>query len=808
MTPGTVEQALQTALVHHQAGRRAEAEAIYREVLAEFPDHAGALHLLGVLAGQAGSTDSAIELIGRAVAIKADVPQYHSNLGEFYCRAGQWDRAIGSLSRAIELKPDLAVAHGNLGNALKAAGRRNEAIAAYRRAIALKGDDAAVQSNLGVVLQQEGHWDEAIAAYRRAIALEPALAEASYNLGTTLRLLGQLDDAITAFSRAVALRPDFAEAHGNLGRALLDAGRIDEAVDALRRAIEAERDDPLAYYQLGNALRQKGQDEAAIAAYRRAIELKPDHALAHNNLGVALEEAGRLDEAVAAYRRAIDLEPGLAEVHYNLGGAWKRLGQMDEAIAAFGRAIELRPDHAESYNNLAGALHDIGRLNEARDCFRKAAELNPQSTAAASNLAFTSYYDPDLDAQAILDEHRRWARRYAEPLADQVRPHLNDRTPERRLRVGFLSPDLCFHPVGQALHPLFLHHDRRHVEFVGYSDVRAPDRYTEQFKSLSEEWHDIVSLSDSQVADRIRADRIDILVDPTLHCAGNRLLVFARKPAPVQVTLLGPPTTTGLTTMDYRLTDSYLDPPGVSDADYTEQSVRLPHSFWIFPVPEQSPPVSALPVLSNGFVTFGCLNQFAKVTRPALDLWVKILKLLPGSRLVLQSPPGSHQGAICALFQQGGIAPERLDFVDRAPRFEYLRRFQNIDLGLDPFPYNGHSSTFDPLWMGVPVITLAGRTVVGRAGVSILSNVGLTELIAHTPEEYIAIAVALARDPARLAGLRAGLRQRMQASPLMDGAQYAKDVEAAFRGMWLKFCEGRGNKSEIRNPKSETNPKF
>ena len=266
------------------------------------------------------------------------------------------------------------------------------------------------------------------------------------------------------------------------------------------------------------------------------------------------------------------------------------------------------------------------------------------------------------------------------------------------------------------------------------------------------------------------------------------MLVFARKPAPVQVTMLGLPATTGLDTIDYRLTDPYLDPPGASDADYSEQSIRLPHCFWIFQPPEDSPAVTALPAERNGFITFGCLNQFAKVTPPAWKLWVEILQTLPCARLIIQAQPGSHRDAVRALFRQGGIAETRLDFAARGPRRTYLERFQELDLGLDPFPYNGHTSTLDALWMGVPVVTLSGRTAVGRGGVSILANLGLPELVARTPEEYVAIAVAWARDRVRLAALRGGLRQRMEASPLMNGRQFAADVEAAFGWMWKAWC--------------------
>jgi len=696
MTPITIDQAIQLALGHHRAGRLAEAEAIYRQVLARVPDHGNALQLLGVLAGQAGHIDVAIDLLGRVIALEPTVAEHHSNLGEFYRRAGQWDRAIASFRRALELKPGLARTHHNLAIALRAQGRRGEAIAAYRRAIALNPDDADLHGKLGIALQETGQLEEAIAAYRRAIAL------------------------------------------------------------------------------------------------------KGDDAVVHNNLGIALEEQGRLDEAIATIGRAIELNPRYAQAHANLGVALHRAGRLDEASAACNRAIELKPDDPAAHNNLGNALREAGRIDEAIAAYRRAVALKGDEAVAYNNLLFTIHFHPDQDAQAILAENRLWAARFAEPLAAEIRPHTNDRAPDRRLRIGFVSPDFRDHPAGQLVLPLFRHHDRQEAAFVAYSHVRTGDRVTQEFQSLADEWHNIVGLSDSEVADRIRGDRIDILVDLALHTAGNRLLVFARKPAPVQVSMLGMPTTTGLATIDYRLTDRYFDPPGPADRDYTERSIRLPRSIWCYEPPAEAPAVGPLPAGKTGFITFGCLNQLAKVSRPALQAWIGILQSLPGARLVLQSPPGSHLGPLRRLFEEGGIAPDRLEFVAKVPRREYLRRYLDLDLSLDPFPYNGHTSTFDALWMGVPVIALAGRTGVGRAGVSVLSNLGLPELIAGTPEQYLAIAVGLARDRERLAGLRSELRQRMQASPLMDGQQYAADVEAAFRRIWREWCGSSGRAIELK----------
>jgi predicted O-linked N-acetylglucosamine transferase (SPINDLY family) len=654
MPPTTIDHAFRMAVAQHQSGRMAEAEALYRQVLAENPAHADALHLLGVLASQRACPEVAVDLIGRAIALNPTAAGYHHNLGEVLRRSGKPERAVASFRRAIELRPLHAETH----------------------------------NNLGVSLYELGRIDEAIAAYQRALELNPASGWAQVNLGNALLAAGKFDEATAACATAVKLDPNFAEAHNSLGVALQHSGRSDQA----------------------------------ITVYRRAIALRPDYAEAYSNLGNVLRERGGVDEAIAAYRTAVAVKP---------------------------------------------------------DSFRE-----------ASNLLFTLHFHPESDARSIRAEHVKWANRFAEPLAGEIRPHSNDRNPDRKLRVGFVSPDFRAHAVGQLLYPLFRHHDRHQSAFIGYSDVRTADHATERFIAIADEWRGTPGMCDAELADRVRADGIDILVDLTLHAAANRLLVFARKPAPVQVTMLGMPTTTGLSTIDYRITDPYLDPPDRGDADYSERSIRLPRTTWVYEPPESAPAVTPLPALGRGFVTFGCLNQFAKATPLALQLWAMVLQALPGSRLVLQSVPGSHLEPVRGLFQQSGIAADRLDFLPRTARAEYLERYGQIDIGLDPFPYNGHTTTFDALWMGVPVVTLEGRTAVGRGGVSILSNIGLPELIACTPEEYVQIAVGWGSDLSRLATLRSELRARMQSSALLDGPQFAADVDAAFRAMWRTWCAG------------------
>jgi predicted O-linked N-acetylglucosamine transferase (SPINDLY family) len=409
---------------------------------------------------------------------------------------------------------------------------------------------------------------------------------------------------------------------------------------------------------------------------------------------------------------------------------------------------------------------------------------------------YALHFCSDYDAKALLAEHRKWGELHERPLANQRRSFDNDPDPDRRLKIGYVSADFCNHPVGRFLVPLFASHDHRQVEICCYSDQMKPvDSTTRQLKGAADRWQIIKGISDVELAELIRKDRIDILVDLAQHSADNRLMTFAHKPAPVQVTWLGYPGTTGLNAMDYRLTDLYLDPPGQGDENYTECSIRLPHCFWCYEPLETTSPVNALPAMQNGYVTFGCMNRFNKVTTASLELWRRILLAVPNSRLLIHSPIGDHLNAIRRRFVEGGIASRRVEFIERQPMPRYLWEYYRMDIGLDPFPHGGGTVTCDSMWMGMPVVTLSGRTAVGRGGVSLLSNVGLPELIAHSEEEYLSIAVELASDLPRLAALRAGLREKMKASPLMDGKRFAGDMEAAYRQMWRMWCASRSEQS-------------
>lgn len=573
---------------------------------------------------------------------------------------------------------------------------------------------------------------------------------------------GLLSEAESLYRQILAIEPHHADSLNLLGAIAVQAGRHEEAIELIQRSIALKPDNPSAYDNLGVVLRKNGRSNEAITAYRHAIALQPNMAGTHYNLGNALYDKGRLDDAIVAYRQALALNPGSAEAHCNLGNALKDKGLLNDAIAAYRKAITLKPDYNHAHSNLLLSLH----------------------------------YQSGWDGETSMAEHRLWDRKHAEPLRQSIQPHANNREPERRLRIGYVSPDFRSHPVAFFFEGLLEEHDRAQVEVFCYADTPSPDNVTLRLRQHAGHWRETTGASDLEVADRIRGDKIDILIDLAGHTANNRLPVFARKPAPVQVTWLGYCDTTGLATIDYRITDAQADPPGSTEAMHSEQLVRLPHGFACFRPAEDAPPVGPLPALGDGRVTFASFHTLAKLNDAVLELWAQILAEVRESRLMLVSAgldERSAQESLRNFFSSRGIGPGRLEFKGRQLLGEYLAQHNQVDMLLDCHPFSGHTVSCHALWMGVPVVTQAGRTHCSRMVASVLSNIGLPGLVAETPDEYVKRAVALALDLPRLAEMRSTLRERMRVSSLMDAAGFARDMEAAYREMWRKWCAQGGS---------------
>lgn len=563
-------------------------------------------------------------------------------------------------------------------------------------------------------------------------------------------------------------------------------GDVEGSIASLRQAVKLNPGNALAYFNLGTILREQSRLDEAIKAFQEAARLAPQQLEAQAALGSMLLSVGRLEESANAYRNLTRLKPSDAEAFAQLGGVTQVLGNLAEATACYRRVLQLDPGYARVHDNLGCVLCDQGLYGEAIASHRRALQITPNEVAVHSNLLLTMQYLPEPDAGEIYAEHCNWAKIHAAAL-DEAQGYANSAEPNRRLRIGYVSSDFRAHSVAFFFEPLLANHDGGSVEIFCYSGVPRPDAVTQRLQGMAHYWRTIAGLPDEQVAQMIRTDGIDILVDLAGHTSGSRLRLFARKPAPVQVTWLGYPDTTGLDVMDYRLTDELADPAG-REAWYTEKLLRLPGCFLCYkPLPE-APEVASLPALEKGYVTFGSFNNLPKINEKVIALWAELLRSIPSARLFIKSPPLTD-AVTCeryyGLFEAQGISRERIELIGRtASQAEHLDLYKRLDIALDPFPYNGTTTTCEALWMGVPVITLAGERHSGRVGVSLLNAVGRPEWIAQTSEQYLAIARNLAQDVQGLATIRGSLRGQMAASPLCDGASFARKVEAAYREMW------------------------
>jgi protein O-GlcNAc transferase len=676
------------------------------------------------------------------------------DLGTALVRQGRTDEAIATYERAITLAPRLARAHGNLGNALRARGETRGALAAYERAIAIQPSPAHY-FNLGNLHREAGESERAIGRYREAIALAPNHAAAHHNLGRLLLERGDAAGAERTFRAALSALPAEPMLRAGLSSALLAQRRLDEALDV---ADDAELEHPESFEAaraVGNALAVMGDHEGAVEALARAQELAPQVAEVESDLGCSLLRLDRFEEAELALRSALERRPTAAH-HANLAAALLAMGEHEESLAESAQAVELDPLHLAGISNYLLALH-YGSATSPEELFARHVALGP---------------------------------RFGAPGPAPAR----DRDPERRLRVGYLSPDLRRHSVAYFVESLFASHTRAAFDVVLFVDS-ASDEVTARLRAHATESHDVWGTSDAELARLVERERIDVLVDLAGHTDGNRLALFAQRAAPVQVTYLGYPDTTGLAAMDVRVSDAHADPPGEADARCLERLARVPVCAWCYRPADEAPEVSPAPCVSRGFVTFGSFNASAKLDAPWLDVWARLLAALPDARLLVKARSMVDvrvRQRVGALFAARGVAAARLDLRGFAADMRgHLATYADVDIALDAFPYHGTTTTCEALWMGVPVVSRAGLVHASRVGKSLLSAVGHAELVAESDDDFIRIASELAADRARLTALRTSLREDVARSPLTDGPRLARALEDIYRAAWRRHVTGR-----------------
>lgn len=645
---------------------------------------------------------------------------------------------------------------------------------------------------LGALAHRAGDMARAAGYFSRVEAAAPDDPRALVNHGVALLALGQAEAAIGRLERATALAPGMPDAWFNVARARQDLGRIQAAIAAYERAVALAPRDTQALNNLGKLLLGENRAGDAVRALARAVQLRPGYTKALFNLGEALIADGKADDALACFRRVLALEPENEAAAVRLGGELRALGRLDEAEAVFRDAVARHPSSSDAWGGLGVTVGALRRFAESEAAFRRVLALAPQSAGAHSDMLLGFDYRTDVTPERLFAEHRAWDAAHGERFRRDWPIHDNPRAADRPLRVGFVSPDFGLHPVGYLTIRMFEAIDRAAFATVLYAAKRRRDPLNDRFRAAAGEWVDADAMDDAALAARIRADRIDVLVDMAGHFAANRLPVFARKPAPVQVSWAGYPTTTGMAAMDWVIGDP-LQVPVEAEPLYVERIMRLPETSIVFDPPGYAPPVAALPQTQRGFVTFAAFHNPAKINDGCAALWARVLAALPGSRIVFKYggvDTPSTRAALTAVFAEHGIDATRIDFDRPAPHHELLARYGDCDIALDATPYSGSTTTCEALWMGVPVVAMpSGLTMFQRHSFAHLNVLGLPELIARDSDDFVRIAVALAHDRQKLAALRGGLRARIAASPLCDGPRFAGHFATALRAMWRDWAE-------------------
>jgi protein O-GlcNAc transferase len=789
---------LQRGLHYHQQGDLEQAEKNYKEILDVTPVNADALHLLGVLSNQKQDNPTAIDLISRAIQISPNQAIYHTNLGNAYRDSGNCEQAIDCYQKALQIRPDLVETYINMGVAYHQLGDLERAASAFQKAITQKSDCAEAYYNLGNTFKEQRLFDKAISCYRQAVSLNPMLVEASYNQANLLEKQARFDEAIACLKQCIQFKPDWAEAHSNLGNLSKQLGFLEDAISHYQTAIHFKPELDEAHNNMGNAFKDRGSLGEAIDCYRKALQIRPENAAAYLNLGVTYAEADHTAEAIGCFQKAVQLNPQLAEAHNYMGVVLAEEGRRDEAIDCFQKAIAIRPDYVEAYSYLIHQVqhtcdwHLMSRFSEKLDILIRHATDNGQSIIQPPFICMATNSDPVMNLAVA----KTWSRKIELPLQNVKLPFAFETRRQKKLRltIGYVSGDFHDHATAHLMLSLFGLHDREKFEVYCYSyGPEDNSRYRNQIIEESDQFIDIRERSHIDAARRIYEDGVDILVDLKGHTKGARLGILACHPAPIQAHYLGYPGTTGADFIDYLITDRIVTPEEQAPY-YNEKLVFLPHCYQ---VNDDQQEIAArdwncetLGLPNKGFV-FSSFNLPYKIDPVMFDCWMQILSQIPNSVLWLFN---DNESAICNLRREAagrGVEPDRLVFAQKTEKAEHLSRLKWADLALDTRIVNGHTTTSDLLWAGVPVITLQGSHFASRVSSSLLYAVGLSELVTYRLEEYEKLAVQLASHPSELEAIRHKLKINRLKNPLFDTARFVRNLEHAYRKIWRIFLEGR-----------------
>jgi predicted O-linked N-acetylglucosamine transferase (SPINDLY family) len=776
---------LQDAQTAFNEGRLSDAEDICREILGKDERCAGAWHLMGKMAALQGDLETAGEFASVACDLNSQNAEFVRELAEVFLRKKELEPAEQQVRRALEMAPDSPEGLVLLGRILAEKDDKSASLEAFQDALRLRKDYAEGFSHYATALQKFGRGKDAISQIRKACALKPDSVEFQTNLAILLEQNARYVDALAAYGKASRMNPNVGFVWFRQGKLLNGLKRYSEAIPALAKAISLPGQLSDYHYEYGLALHMSKRFQEALVHYEKALSMGYNTAALQCNRGVIYKDLRKGGDAIMAFHAAVKMDPSNVSYLNNLGAAALELGLNSEALECFEQAVEKNPKLPTARNNIGNLLKDRARGMDALPQYRKSMELNPDDRDAPSNYLLCHMYIPDMDSKLVFEEHKKWGISTAKkfPPAFKFKP----REAGAKIRVGFLSADLCHHPVAHFIEPIFRGYDRERFEFVAYGDQRKSDEFSARFAKQVDLWRETSSYDDRALAKLIHEDRVDILFELAGHTAYNRLGVFALKPAPLQVSYLGYPGTTGLPTIDFRITDAFADPQGTTEHLHTEKLIRVPECAWCFEPDASAPEVEPLPALKNGFVTFGCFNNMAKLNPALFETWAEILLRVPGSHLRLKARTLTDDGVrkeLKSYFTERGIEEGRLDFFGHTKKIaDHLNHYHSVDIALDSFPYHGTTTSCEAMWMGCPVVTRAGKTHVSRVGVSLLSAVGLQEFITDTREAYIEKAVALAAQIDRLQELRAGMRERMRQSVLMDEKRFVEGFEKALMEM-------------------------